>query len=57
MHNNDPIGFISCHLAGCEIARISCRVAGLIQQKAELTATKNLIYTVRCIDTTLYIIK
>ena len=28
MHNyDDPIGFIACRLAGCEIARISCETA------------------------------
>ena len=30
MHNfDDPIGFIACRLAGCEVARISCGAAEL----------------------------
>ena len=27
MHIDEPIGFIVCRLAGCEIARISCKAA------------------------------
>ena len=27
MHIDEPIGFISCRHAGCEVARISCKAA------------------------------
>ena len=42
MHNEEPFYYFSCHIAGCEVASISCIVAGS-HWLAELTAEKNWI--------------